>query len=843
MPAASDGSSSKTCPRCHRTYPRDYSVCTEDGTPLRELEEWRPGNVIRGKFRILEKIGPGSTGTVYKAELVAGQELRALKLFFPSISRQPALVQHLRDAVRSARAFNHPGAVRLEEVLHDERELLVLVMEYAAGESLEHVIRKSGPLPVPRAVEIVRQLCSVLEGAHRHGLIHRNLHPGKVLLIPQSEPRDFVKVRDFGMAGFREAVAEAGIVVGGATKTKTGFIGGTPQYMSPEQAMGKGGPPLDGRSDIYSVGVLMYEALTGELPFSANTPQGLMLHHIHTRPASPLKRRADLKLPEDLVEMAMKALEKNLALRFESAGAMAAALEEFQEAQPASATRFAPSRPSSFAGGVPTALRPPAPDPAATRITSAALPLAADEEEPTPDSDSLPLVDLDEVLEEAPLLTRAEAAGSPTFEAAVEVRPRLSRPAERAGRSGSAGLNPLLSPGLADLDLDEISPAVPFGGEEDGVDAVPVPEVASEPLRAAETKREPPAEPPTAVLVESQAKSRAEVPPQQSARPPLTPVASAVPTALTAKGRPVETRSQNRPAADVMATAQPVERVRNLSPAPSPPGEPPSGRPLQESARLSVAKTPAEPLPARSSTLGLSITEVTSREVEPPAGKHRARIAAIAAGVILCAAAGAWWALQKSRHASLEPAEEAVSTPAPGSPPPVAGPSPAAETPATPAPKETASAVNGSSPPASLAPPPAPAPKSPEALTSARPAVTAQSRNQSSRTPRVPLPAPSASARTSAAASRSASKVASVPTHSRSATTKAPRAAPALSPAQRAELKDKLVVAGFLMERGDYDAALDAFEAALKIDASNRDAQAGKEKARQARDAEKTNAQ
>jgi len=495
MPAASDASSSKTCPRCHRTYPRDYSVCTEDGTALRELEEWRPGDVIGGEFRVLEKIGPGTTGTVYKTELVAGQVLRALKLFFPSIGRQPALVQHLREAVRSAGAFDHPGAVRLEEVQHDERGLLVLVMEYAAGESLEHVIRKSGPLPVPRAVEIFRQLCSVLEGAHRRGLIHRNLHPGKILLIPQSEPRDFVKVRDFGMAGFREAVAEAGIAVGGATKTKTGFIGGTPQYMSPEQAMGKGGPPLDGRSDVYSVGVLMYEALTGELPFSANTPQGLMLHHIHTRPTSPLKRRADLKLPEALVEMAMKALEKNPALRFESAGEMAAALEEFQEAQPASAGRFEPSRPSSFAGGVPTALRPPVPDPAAARMTPPALPLAADEEEPAPDSDSLPLVDLDEVLEEAPLPARTEAAGNPTFGATVEARPRQSRPVERSGRSGSARLNPLLSPGLADVDLDEISPAVLLAGEEDegGVDAVPavpLPEVGREPPRPAETKRE-----------------------------------------------------------------------------------------------------------------------------------------------------------------------------------------------------------------------------------------------------------------------------------------------------------------------------------------------------------------
>lgn len=855
MATASDGSSSKTCPRCHRAYPRDYSVCTEDGTALRGLEEWRPGDVIGGKFRVLEKIGQGSTGTVYKAELVATQELRALKLFFPSIARRPALVHHLRDAVRSTRAFHHPGAVQVEEVHHDEPEALVLVMEYAAGESLEHVIRRNGPLPVPRAADIVRQLCSVLEGAHHHGLIHGNLHPGNVLLNLQPEPPDFVKVRDFGMAEFREAVAEAGIVVSGATKTKTGFIGGTPQYMSPEQALGKGGVPLDGRSDVYSVGVLMYEALIGELPFSANTPQGLMLHHIHTRPASPLKRRADLKLPEALVEIAMRALEKNPALRFESAGKMAAALEEFQEAQPRRAAGIEPLRQPSL-GGVPSGLRPPAP--AATQLTPPAFPLPVDEEEPGPDSAYLPFVDLDDVLEEAPLPAPTETTGGSTFEAmTVEVGPpRPQRPAERAERAEQSGwMNPLLSPGLADLDLGESSPAAPLSNEEDAgaIDAVLLPEVAGKPPRAEETKLEEErvAEPPGAVPLESQAgaRSRTEQALEQRAGQPTTRVGPTMPTAPTVKARPLGVPSQTRPtAADVIVTAQPVERGQKLSPALRAPAEPPSSRPLQEPRKPSASRTPAEPLLARRSALGLSITQVTDGQVEPQAGKHRARIAVIAAAVILCAAAGTWWVLQKSRHASSEPepSEEAVSTPAPNPPPPVANPSTAAETPAASAPKETAPAAISASP-APLASPPATAPRSAKALTSARAAVTVRAKNGQLHTPQARLPAPSTSARTSAPASRSGSKVPTVVAHSRpansAATASAPRAVRTLSPAQQADLKDKLVVAGFLMKRGDYDGALDAFEGALKIDPANRDAQAGKEKARRARDAQKTNVQ
>ncbi len=325
----------KNCPRCHLPYPDEFSVCPKDGSVLQYVQEWQSGDVIREKYRIIHKIGQGGMGAIYKAEHLIFEELRALKVLVPQLAHDEALVRFLQQEARVTRRLSHPNAVRVEDVDRAEDGRLFIAMEYVEGKSIKKIIEQSGPIPVLRVIEIARQLCSALDSAHSLGMIHRDIKPDNVLLVRQPDDRDLAKILDFGIAKIKESAKERGRGVSGVTMTKTGFVVGTPQYMSPEQAMGTPGDRLDGRSDLYSLGVLLYEALTGELPFHADTPMGYIIQHVNTLPRSPISLRPDLGLPESVVDIVMKALEKDPAARFQSARemilALTAAVEIFEK--------------------------------------------------------------------------------------------------------------------------------------------------------------------------------------------------------------------------------------------------------------------------------------------------------------------------------------------------------------------------------------------------------------------------------------------------------------------------------------------------------------------------------
>ncbi len=299
------------------------------------MQEWQSGDVIREKYRIIHKIGQGGMGAIYKAEHLIFEELRALKVLVPQLAHDEALVRFLQQEARITRRLSHPNAVRVEDVDRAEDGRLFIAMEYVEGKSIKKIIEQSGPIPVLRVIEIARQLCSALDSAHSLGMIHRDIKPDNVLLVRQPDDRDLAKILDFGIAKIKESAKERGRDVSGVTMTKTGFVVGTPQYMSPEQAMGTPGDRLDGRSDLYSLGVLLYEALTGELPFHADTPMGYIIQHVNTLPRSPISLRPDLGLPESVVDIVMKALEKDPAARFQSARemilALTAAVEIFEK--------------------------------------------------------------------------------------------------------------------------------------------------------------------------------------------------------------------------------------------------------------------------------------------------------------------------------------------------------------------------------------------------------------------------------------------------------------------------------------------------------------------------------
>jgi serine/threonine-protein kinase len=291
----------KTCPTCQGSYPNDYARCPQDGSALQDVGIWTEGSVIRGKYRILSKVGQGGMGAVYKALHLAFDELRALKVIAPGILHDQLFVRRFRQEAVITRKLQHPNAVRV------------------------------GPLRVPRVCSIIKQVASALDAAHRLGMVHRDIKPDNIALIERPEG-ELVKVLDFGIAKMKEArVGEAS----GMTLTGTGMVIGTPQYISPEQAMGKRGDELDGRSDLYSLGVVMYEMLTAALPFKAETTMEMLLAHMQQPPRPIPTLRPELQIPEPIVHLAMRLLEKDPAQRPASAKAL---IEEVEAAEKGNAS-------------------------------------------------------------------------------------------------------------------------------------------------------------------------------------------------------------------------------------------------------------------------------------------------------------------------------------------------------------------------------------------------------------------------------------------------------------------------------------------------------------------------
>ncbi len=296
----------KTCPSCKSTHPDEYLLCPRDGTRLVVQGAWAEGTLVRGKYRILNKVGQGGMGAVYKALHVAFDEIRALKVISPELAKDQLFVRRFRQEAILTRKLQHEHAVRVEDLDEDEERRPFIVMEFVEGPSLKTLIRDKGPLAIDRILRVGQQICSALEAAHEAGMIHRDIKPDNVVLVPLPLGGESVKVLDFGIAKLREGKS----VEGGLTLTGTGVVIGTPQYMSPEQAMGKRGDQLDGRSDLYSLGVVMYEMLTGVLPFQAETTMEMILHHLQTPPPPPRELKPDLQIPEPVAQLIMRTLEK-----------------------------------------------------------------------------------------------------------------------------------------------------------------------------------------------------------------------------------------------------------------------------------------------------------------------------------------------------------------------------------------------------------------------------------------------------------------------------------------------------------------------------------------------------
>jgi serine/threonine-protein kinase len=379
----------KYCDTCRTTYPNDFTTCPRDQTVLRVTSELVEGMVIRGKYEILGKIGAGGMATVYRARHLAFNEIRAIKVVSARLLDDETFLKRFKTEAVVTRRLQHPNAVRVDDLDTTDDGRPYIVMELVHGRDLRTAIHDQGPFSVSRSLDITRQAAAALGAAHALGITHRDIKPDNILLVPQPDGSERVKVLDFGIAKVREGAMDMGQ---GYTATKTGMVVGTPQYISPEQAIGKHGEAIDGRSDLYSLGVVLYEMLTGKLPFDSDTPVGLLLQHIQAVPTPPHRLRPDLHIPEALSVLLMKLLEKDREDRIQTAGELIEALDSvpagFEGTVVMGSDDVAaalPPRPAlGTAVGIttPTTIRPGAPPPKPPAKPAPPPPRAA---APTPD--------------------------------------------------------------------------------------------------------------------------------------------------------------------------------------------------------------------------------------------------------------------------------------------------------------------------------------------------------------------------------------------------------------------------------------------------------------------------
>ncbi|MGA3211256.1 MAG: bifunctional serine/threonine-protein kinase/formylglycine-generating enzyme family protein [Terriglobales bacterium] len=280
--------------------------------------------VIRSKYEILERLGGGGMADVYLANHLAFNEVYAIKVVKSALADEPTFQRRFRSEAVLTRKLRHRNAIAVEDYDTTEDGRPYIVMEYVKGRSLRAVVDSEAPLSVPRALGIAIQVARALEAAHKLGITHRDIKPDNILITQGDDSDELVKVLDFGIAKIKEgddSILEQ-------TATRRGTVVGTPQYMSPEQAVGKVGGDIDGRADIYSLGIVIYEMITGRLPFTSDSAMGYCHHHVNTAPVPPREVATNLEIPPGLSKLVMKSLEKDREQRFANMTEMIAALED-----------------------------------------------------------------------------------------------------------------------------------------------------------------------------------------------------------------------------------------------------------------------------------------------------------------------------------------------------------------------------------------------------------------------------------------------------------------------------------------------------------------------------------
>jgi len=292
----------KQCPACKREMKEHLLFCPFDGQALvsTPAQDHFLGSILDDKYRIEEKIGEGGMGKVYRAVHIHMDNTVAIKILHPHMASDATALERFRREARAAAHIRHPNAVVVTDFgVAKDSGIAYLVMEFLEGVELRAKMKEQKQLDYEESFHIVQQTCSALQAAHAKGIIHRDLKPDNIWLLASEEGQARVKVLDFGIAKLKSS-ADTG------TLTQQGMIVGTPYYMSPEQCKGE---ELDARSDIYSLGIILYEMLTGQVPFQASTPVGVVLKHANEPPRPPRELREGIPLTvQDVILRALKKL-------------------------------------------------------------------------------------------------------------------------------------------------------------------------------------------------------------------------------------------------------------------------------------------------------------------------------------------------------------------------------------------------------------------------------------------------------------------------------------------------------------------------------------------------------
>ncbi len=324
------------CPKCQHENPDTSTFCADCGIKLissegivvtatleTPKEELTRGTTFANRYEIIEELGAGGMGRVYRVFDKKIKEDVALKLLKTEIGSNRKNVERFGSEIRFSRKITHKNVCRMHDLNEDDGTLYI-TMEYVRGEDLKSLIKRTKQLTAGTAISIAKQVCEGLAEAHKLGIVHRDLKPGNIMIDREGN----AKIMDFGIARS----------IWGEGVTKEGVIIGTPEYMSPEQIDGK---PADHRSDLYSLGIILYEMVTGHPPFEGETPLSIAHKHKYESPLNP--KRINAQIPVELDHLILLCLEKDREKRYQSAAELQIELEKIEQRMP-SAGRILPEK-------------------------------------------------------------------------------------------------------------------------------------------------------------------------------------------------------------------------------------------------------------------------------------------------------------------------------------------------------------------------------------------------------------------------------------------------------------------------------------------------------------------